>query len=79
MERDFGRKFFLEEGETLENRAIAARNFNVEIVIVKRLEFYLDVAGLHDFVDLPVLLSTDKLAVLICKLDLKANLVLVDL
>ena len=79
MKRDFGRKFFLKESETLENGAIAAGNLDIEIVVVQRLEFNLDVTGLHDFVDLSVLLSTDKFTVLVRKLDLKADLVLVDL
>lgn len=79
MERDFRRKFFLKEGETLKDGTVTARNLNVEIVIVQRLEFDLDVAGLHDFVDLSVLLSTDKLAVLIRELNLEADLELVTL
>lgn len=79
VERDFRRKLFLKEGETLENRTVASGNLNVEIVIVQRLEFDLDVAGLHDFVDFPVLLSTDELAVLVRKLDLETDLVLVNL
>lgn len=33
----------------------------------------------HDLIDLAVLLSTDKLLVLICKLDLDAHLVLASL
>ena len=69
----------MKEGETLENGTITARNLNVEIVIVQCLKFDLDVAGLHDFVDLSVLLSANKLAVLVRKLDLEADLVLVDL
>ena len=48
-------------------------------MIVQRLELDLDVAGLHDFIDLSVLLSTDKLAMFIRKLNLEADLVLVDL
>ena len=79
MERDFRRKFFLKEGETLENGAVASGDLNVEIVIVQRLEFDLNVAGLHDFVDLSVLLSTNKLAMLVREFDLEADLVLVDL
>jgi hypothetical protein len=79
MERDLRRKFLLKESKTLENGTVAARNLDVEIVIVQRLEFDLDVAGLHDFVDLSVLLSTDKLAVLVSKLNLEADLMLVDL
>ena len=63
----------------MENRAIAAGNLNIEIVIVQRLKFYLDVAGLHDFVDLSVLLSADKFTMLVRKFDLKADLVLIDL
>jgi len=69
----------LKEGKALENGTIAAGNLNVEIVIVQRLEFDLDVAGLHDLVDLSVLLSANKLAVLVRKLDLEADLMLVDL
>jgi len=79
VERDFRRKFFLKEGETLENGAVASGDLNVEIVIVQRLEFDLNVAGLHDFVDLSVLLSTNKLAMLVREFDLEADLVLVDL
>jgi len=79
MERDFRRKFFLKEGETLENGAVASGNLNVEIVIIQRLEFYLDVAGLHNLVDLSVLLSTNELAMLVREFDLEADLVLVDL
>jgi len=79
VERDFRRKFFLKESETLKNGTVAARNLNVEVVIVERLEFDLDVAGLHDFVYLSVLLSTNELAVLIRKLYLEADLVLVGL
>ena len=69
----------MKEGKALENGTIAAGNLNVEIVIVQRLEFDLDVAGLHDLVDLSVLLSANKLAVLVRKLDLEADLMLVDL
>ena len=69
----------MKEGEALKNGTVAARNLNVEIVIVQRFELYLDVAGLHDFVDLSVLLSADELAVLVRKLDLETDLVLVDL
>jgi len=79
VERDLRRKFFLKEGETLENGAVASGNLNVEIVIIQRLELDLDVAGLHDLIDLSVLLSTDKLAMLVRKFDLEADLVLVDL
>ena len=63
----------------MKDGTVTARNLNVEIVIVQRLEFDLDVAGLHDFVDLSVLLSTDKLAVLIRELNLEADLELVTL
>ena len=79
VEGDFGRKLFLKECKTLENGAVTARDLDVEIVIIQCLEFYLDVAGLHDFVDLSVLLSTNKFAVLVCELDLEADLVLIDL
>ena len=79
MERDLRGKFFLKEGETLENGTVASGNLNVEVVIIQRLEFDLDVAGLHDLVDLSVLLSTDKLAMLVREFDLEADLVLVDL
>ena len=69
----------MKEGETLENGTVASGNLNVEVVIIQRLEFDLDVAGLHDLVDLSVLLSTDKLAMLVREFDLEADLVLVDL
>ena len=69
----------MKEGETLENGTVASGNLNVEVVIIQRLEFDLDVAGLHDLVDLSVLLSTDKLAMLGREFDLEADLVLVDL
>ena len=69
----------MKEGEALENGAVASGNLNVEIVIIQRLEFDLDVAGLHDLVDLSVLLSTNKLAMLVREFDLEADLVLVDL
>jgi len=79
MERYFRRKFFLEESETLKDGTVTARNLDVEIVIVQRFEFDLDVAGLHDFVDLSVFLSTNKLAVVIRELNLEADLELVAL
>lgn len=63
----------------MENGTVASGNLNVEVVIIQRLEFDLDVAGLHDLVDLSVLLSTDKLAMLVREFDLEADLVLVDL
>lgn len=69
----------MKKRKTLENRAVAARNLDIEIVIIQCLEFYLDVAGLHDFVDLSILLSTNKFTVLVCKLDLEADFVLIDL
>lgn len=79
MERDFRRKLFLKESKTLENGTVTAGNLDVEIVVVQSLELDLDIAGLHDFVDLPVLLSTNKLAVFVRKLDLEADFVLVNL
>ena len=69
----------MKEGKTLENRTVTTGNLNVEIVIVQSLEFDLNVAGLHDFVDLSVLLSANEFTVLVRELDLEANLVLVDL
>ena len=69
----------MKEGKTLEDGTVAAGNLNVEIVIIQRLEFDLDVACLHNLVDLSVLLSADELAVLVGKFDLEADLVLVDL
>ena len=69
----------MKEGKALENGTVAAGDLNVEIVIIQRLEFNLDVTGLHDLVDLSVLLSTNKLAVFVREFYLEANLVLVDL
>ena len=79
MERDFRRELFLKKSETMKNGTVTTRNLDVEIVIVQRLEFDLDVAGLHDFINFSVLLPANELAVLIRKLDLETNLVLVDL
>jgi len=60
----------------LENRRIIASNVDEEVVVIKRLELDLDVGRLHYFVDLAILFATNKLAMLVGKLDLEANLVM---
>jgi hypothetical protein len=60
----------------LENRRIIASNVDEEVVVIKRLELDLDVGRLHNFVDLAILFATNKLAMLVGKLDLEANLVM---
>ena len=54
---------------------VVACNVDEEVVVIEGLELDLDVGGLHDLVDFAVLLSTDKLAVLVGELDLEADLV----
>lgn len=65
MERDLGRKFFLEQRKTLHDRCIIAGNVNQKVVFVKGLELDLHISCLHDLIDLAVLLSANELAVLV--------------
>jgi hypothetical protein len=48
-------------------------------VIVERFKLDLDIARLHDFVNLPVFLATDELAMLIRKLNLETDFMLINL
>jgi hypothetical protein len=45
-------------------------------VVVECLKLYLDVRGLHDLVDFPILLAADEVPVFIRQFDLEANLVM---
>lgn len=76
MERYLSGKLFLEKREALEDRRIGASNIDEEVVVVESLEFDFDVRSLHDLVNLPILLATDELSMLVRKLDLEANLVM---
>ena len=58
----------------MQNGGVVAGDVYEEVVLIERLEFDLDVSGLHDLVNLAVLLATNELAVLIGELDLEANL-----
>lgn len=44
-------------------------------MLVERLELDFHIRGLHDLIDLAVLLAADKLAMLVGQLNLEANLV----
>lgn len=65
MEGYLGGQLFLEKRQTLQDRRVIASDINQEVVVVEGFELDLDVGHLHDFVDLPVLLATDELAVLV--------------
>ena len=75
VERDLRRQLLLQQRQALQDRPITASDVNEEVVFVERLELDLDVSGLHNLVDLAVLLPADEFAVLIRELNLEANLV----
>ena len=74
VERDLGRQFLLKKSESLQDRCVIAGDVDQEVVFVESLKLNLHVSGLHDLVNLAVLLATNELAVLIGELDLEANL-----
>ena len=79
VERDLGRQFLLKKGESLQDRCVIAGDVDQEVVVVEGLKLDLDVSRLHDLVDLAVLLATYELAVLVCKFNLEADLMVVRL
>ena len=60
----------------MENGCIGASDVDEEVVLVERLELDFHIRGLHDLIDLAVLLAADKLAMLVGQLNLEANLVM---
>lgn len=77
VKRDGCRHLLLHQAQALLHGVVCmALNFDVEVVLAKVVKHNLDVALPHDFVDFSILLSTDKLLVLIGELDLDSNLVL---
>ena len=65
VEGYLGGQLFLEKRQALQDRSVIAGDVDQKVVVVESFELDLDVGHLHDFVDLPVLLATDELAVLV--------------
>lgn len=76
MERDLRRQFFLQKGESLDDRPITPSDVDEEVVIIECLELDLHVGRLHNLVDLTILLPTDEFAMLVGQLDLEADLMM---
>lgn len=77
MERDAGWHFLLDQRKSVLHAVVRrSRYINVEVVLPIVVKKDLNVALTHDFVDLAVLLATDKLFVLVGKLNLDLDRVL---
>lgn len=76
MEGYLSRKLLLQKRQTSQNGGVRTREIDKKVVIVERLELYFDGGGLHDLIDLAVLLSRDKLPMFVGELHLKANFVM---
>ena len=60
----------------MQNGRVVAGDVYEEVVLIERLEFDLDVSGLHDLVDFAVLLAANELPMFIGEFNLEANLVM---
>ena len=75
VEGYLGGELLLKKSEALQDGRVVAGDVDEEVVLIECLEFDLDVGGLHDLVDLAVLLAADELPVLVRELNLEAYLV----
>ena len=60
----------------MQNGRVVAGDVYEEVVLIERLEFDLDVSGLHDLVDFAVLLAANELPMFIGEFNLEADLVM---
>lgn len=78
MERDLSRQLLLQHRESMKGARITSREVNEEIVVVERLKLDFDVPRL-DLVQFPILLTRDKVAVIVGEFELETNLVVESL
>lgn len=77
VERDGGGHLLLDHLQPIfSGLVLGAADYNVEVVLVEDIEDDLNATVAHDLVDLAVLLTTNKLFVLVGKLELDAHTVL---
>lgn len=77
VERNLGRQLLLEQRQTVKGTGHrVGTEVDQKVVVVERFKLDFDIGGLHNFGKLAILLSCDKVTVLIGQLNLESNLVM---